>query len=95
MRVDITEEGVTVHGSPLDGYRFATRPDAAWPGSVLRHLDKPFFFEFDKHGDLIDSNVDEEAELSANELTAFAEYTLTQARNSLNTAIEQQQRRFR
>lgn len=81
---------IRIEFDTFDGYVFATRPSAAWPGSELRHGPDNKYVELDEDGDLVDSgNVPEDT--SANELNAFIEWALEQAFNKTREALTQAQ----
>jgi hypothetical protein len=81
---------VRIEFDSFDGYVFATRPGSAWPAGELEHGPDNKYVELDESGDLVDSgNLPEN--LMANELNAFIEWALEQARNKLTEALTSQQ----
>jgi hypothetical protein len=88
MNVSVEPLGgaVRIEFDSFDGYVFATRPNAAWPGSELRHGPDNKYVELDESGDLVDSgNIPDDC--TANELNAFVEFALEHARNKLTEAL--------
>lgn len=71
-------ETVKVEGSAYELDSWAHRPGASWPCSVLAGLDS-ICVVFDRNG-LVDIDVDEDEELSSDELSAWTSDVLEAAR---------------
>lgn len=93
MRISTTPQGNTrIRFDRCDGYDFANRPGRAWPASTL--LDGPDnkLIELDADGDLVDSSHIPN-DTPANELSAFIEYALSEARSQIDELLTIEERK--
>jgi hypothetical protein len=77
---------VRIEFDSFDGFMFANRPGASWPLSTLRNGPDNKSVTLDSEGDLIDSE-NTPTDTPADELSAFIEYALSEARERIDTLL--------